>query len=171
MRRYHAASSVASAGIPMASRMGPVMSIPTTVSRAPHTSVSMAVVCTALFTRSMRPWPIRMAIATFAPTDRPTKRPMSREMTGATPPTAARAPLLMNRPATTASAELNSCEMIDESASGTANMMILPKRGPCSMSMLLVFFGCAGVLAVSSSGEAEAVLSVVLIDAGVAFRA
>ena len=39
------------------------------------------------------------------------------------------------------------------------------------MSMLFVLFGRAGVLVVSSSGEAEAVLSVVLIDAGVAFRA
>ena len=39
------------------------------------------------------------------------------------------------------------------------------------MSMLFAFFGRAGVLVASSSGEAEAVLSVVLIDAGVAFRA
>ena len=119
------------------------------MSTTEHTSATPAAVCTAERTRTISPRPMRMAMVTFAPMERPRNRPTSSAMTGATPPIAASAVDPTNRPANMASVELKNCCKMLARASGMAKVMILPRSGPCNMSML--FESCRSSSAVFSA--------------------
>ena len=73
-------------------------------------------------------------MTTFAPIEIPIKRLMSRLMTGALLPTAAKALLLAKRPTTATSTELNNCCKRLLAARGNAKINIFIKSGPFSMS-------------------------------------
>ncbi len=124
-------------------RMKSVEATPATARTTEHTTAAMAVVCTAPRILAMSSWPICTAITTFTPTESPTNSATNRLMMGATPPTAASALLPSHWPANMASVEFSSCCRILVMASGMENRMILPAKGPCSMSMLFDFLARA----------------------------
>ena len=97
-------------------------------------------VCTAPFAFFLLPCPIALAITTLAPMENPTNKLTIRLITGLLPPTAAKASLPANLPATATSAELNNCCKILLAAKGSANNIILSAREPRNMSTCFDFF-------------------------------
>ena len=135
MRRYSVASGRTSSGVDMRrSRFGAMIS-PSVSTMQPERKAVRTLVWTASLIFSFSPRPMRDAMTTFVPRERPENRLTRRLMRAALLPTAAIAVEESKRPTTARSAELNSCCRMLARASGRAKRTIFPARGPCSISI------------------------------------
>ena len=104
--------------------------------KRPQITASTRAVPTAWRTFPVSLAPICLAMTTFAPIDRPTKKLTRRETTGAFPPTAAIASLLANLPTTATSVALKSCWSMLVRARGMAKKRTLSRIDPFVRSFL-----------------------------------
>ena len=109
MRRYSAASSSISAGVPIRRIIGSAVSRPSTVSSAPMATLSTSAVCTWRSTASASWAPQLWAMTTPAPLHRPTNRPTNRLTKELVAPTAASALVPTKLPTIRVSAVLYIC--------------------------------------------------------------
>jgi|GEM_PF-4644188 len=142
--RYTVPMPMMLSGVDIRRKAGSDTKNPSTTSTMPLAMATAMTVWTASssFCRSFSAMPD--AMTTFAPTERPTNRLTSRLISGPVAPMPASASLPTSCPATAESTELNSCCSTLVTASGNANAMILPSRGPWSISISCVRERVAG---------------------------
>ncbi|MPM28228.1 hypothetical protein SDC9_74747 [bioreactor metagenome] len=135
MRRYSTARFKTAGGVCIQTSTCRAMATPATISAMPLQKARSMAVWTARWSSRSRFAPKYRAASTFAPTESPTNKFVSRLIRAALDPTAAMELSPENRPTTITSAALNSSWSTPEAISGTAKRSIFFRIGPLHISI------------------------------------